>query len=175
MLKKSAVVGFDESGCYNNRKLDWAWIAQTAYVTLCFRATGRSSRVLEDKFGESLKNMVAVTDRHSAYFALNFLDHQVCLAHLLRELEYLNELDPTQNGSKDVSGLLRKAIHERSEHPADVIEKKAWLEKLDILLQANLLHLKDHFERMRKGLFKCRDYCSVLFKLTCIYMIVRVN
>ena len=158
MLKKSAVVGFDESGCYNNKKLDWAWIAQTAYVTLCFRATGRSSRVLEDKFGESLKNMVAVTDRHSAYFALNFLDHQVCLAHLLRELEYLTELDPTQNGSKDVAGLLRKAIHERNGHPADVIEKKAWLEKLDILLQANLLHLKDHFERMRKGLFKCRDY-----------------
>nr|WP_274289165.1 hypothetical protein [Prevotella corporis] len=55
MLKKSAVVGFDESGCYNNKKLNWAWIAQTAYITLCFRATGRSSKVLEDKFGESLK------------------------------------------------------------------------------------------------------------------------
>ena len=158
MLKKSTVVGFDESGCYNNKKLDWAWIAQTAYITLCFRATGRSSKVLEDKFGESLKNMVAVTDRHSVYFVLNFLDHQVCLAHLLRELEYLTELDPKQNWSKDVADLLRKAIHERNEHPTDVIEKKTWLEKLDTLLQVNLLHLKDHFERMRKGLFKCRDY-----------------
>ncbi len=158
MLKKSTVVGFDESGCYNNKKLDWAWIAQTAYITLCFRATGRSSKVLEDKFGDSLKNMVAVTDRHSAYFVLNFLDHQVCLAHLLRELEYLTELDPKQNWSKDVANLLRKAIHERNEHPTNVIEKKTWLEKLDVLLQANLLHLKDHFERLRKGLLKCRDY-----------------
>lgn len=34
MLKKSAVVGFDESGCYNNKKLNWAWIAQTAYITV---------------------------------------------------------------------------------------------------------------------------------------------
>ena len=158
MLKESAVVGFDESGCYNSKKLDWAWIAQTAYVTLCFRATGRSSKVLEGRFGDSLKNMVAVTDRHSAYFALNFLDHQVCLAHLLRELEYLTELDPEQNWSKDVADLLRKAIHERNVHPEEVIEKKTWLDKLDALLQANLLHLKDNFERLRKGLFKCRDY-----------------
>ena len=158
MLKKSAVAGFDESGCYNDEKLDWAWMAQTAYMTLCFRATGRSSKVLEGRFGDSLKNMVSVTDRHSAYFALNFLDHQVCLAHLLRELEYLTELDPEQNWSKDAADLLRKAIHERNGHPEDIIEKETWLDKLDALLQAYLLHLKDNFERLRKGLFKCRDY-----------------
>ena len=34
----------------------------------------------------------------------------------------------------------------------------SWLDKLDALLQVNLLHLKDNFERLRKGLFKCRDY-----------------
>lgn len=158
MLKESPVVGFDESGCYNNKKLDWAWIAQTAYVTLCFRATGRASKVLEDKFGDALKNMIAVTDRHSAYFVLDFLDHQVCLAHLLRELEYLTELDTGQNWSKEVADLFRKAIHERNAHPTEIIEKKGWMEKLDKLLQANLLHLKENFERLRKGLVKCRDY-----------------
>lgn len=46
MLRKSPIVGFDESGCYNNKKLDWAWIAQTTYLTLCFRAAGRSSKCL---------------------------------------------------------------------------------------------------------------------------------
>lgn len=158
MLRKSPVVGFDESGCYNNKKLDWAWIAQTAYITLCFRATGRASKVLEDKFGDALRNMVAVTDRHSAYFVLDFLNHQVCLAHLLRELEYLTELDSSQRWSKDVAELLRGAIHARNKRPTDVIEKKSWIEKLDELLKANLLHLKNDFERLRKGLVKCRDY-----------------
>ena len=158
MLKKSHVVGFDESGCYNNKKLDWAWIAQTAYVTLCFRATGRASKVLEDKFGDALKNMVAVTDRHNAYFVLDFLDHQVCLAHLLRELEYLTELDKSQQWSKRVAELLREAIHERNIRPTETIEKNPWLEKLDRLLKADLLHLMDNFERLRKGLVKCRDY-----------------
>ena len=37
-IMSSSVVGFDESGCYCNKKLDWAWIAQTVYYTLLFRA-----------------------------------------------------------------------------------------------------------------------------------------
>lgn len=84
-ISNSSVVGFDESGCYCNKRLDWSWIAQTVYHTLVFRASGRSGQVLEDMFGDALKNMTAVTDRHSAYFALNFISHQICLAHILLE------------------------------------------------------------------------------------------
>lgn len=53
-IMSSSVVGFDESGCYCNKHLDWAWIAQTVYYTLLFRADGRSSKVLADKFGAVL-------------------------------------------------------------------------------------------------------------------------
>lgn len=63
MIKESAVVGFDESGCYTNGKLNWSWIAQTTYLTLVFRGAGRGAKVLEERFGDSLKNMVAVTNR----------------------------------------------------------------------------------------------------------------
>ena len=74
--------------------------------------------------------MVAVTDRHSAYFTLNFLNHQVCVAHLLRELQYLNELDT----------------------------KQQWLIKFDRLLTENLEHMAEQFGQLKKGLIKCRDY-----------------
>ena len=67
-IMSSNVVGFDESGCYCNKRLDWAWIAQTVYYTLLFRANGRGSKELTDRFGDSLERMTAVTDRHSAYF-----------------------------------------------------------------------------------------------------------
>lgn len=95
-ISESPIVGFDESGCYCNKRLDWSWIAQTVYYTLVFQASGRSGKVLDDMFGDMLKNMTAVTDRHSAYFALNFLNHQICLAHILRQTEYLCELDTKQ-------------------------------------------------------------------------------
>jgi transposase len=157
-IMKSAVVGFDESGLYCNRKLDWTWIAQTVYFTLYFHGSGRSHKELEERFGSSLERMVAVTDRHSAYFTLNFLDHQVCMAHLLRELQYLGELDKEQQWSKNVESLLQEAVHERNENPQAVIDKEPWLLRLDTLLMENLEHMKEQFGQLKKGLIKCRHY-----------------
>ena len=157
-IMKSVVVGFDESGLYCNKKLDWTWIAQTVYFTLLFHGSGRSHKELESRFGNSLERMVAVTDRHSAYFVLNFLNHQVCVAHLLRELQYLNELDTEQQWSRNVENLLQQAVHERNENPQAVIDKQPWLIKLDGLLTENLEHMAEQFGGLKKGLIKCRDY-----------------
>ena len=157
-IMTSSVVGFDESGCYCNKRLDWAWIAQTVYYTLLFRANGRGSKVLEDKFGDSLERMTAVTDRHSAYFAIHFLNHQVCLAHLLRELQYLSELNPKQNWAEQIAELFREAIHKRNANPIDIIDKVPWIERLDGLLKQNVNKLGKKFETLKKGLTKCRDY-----------------
>lgn len=157
-IMSSSVVGFDESGCYCNSRLDWSWIAQTVYHTLVFRASGRSGKVLEDMFGDTLKHMTAVTDRHSAYFALNFISHQICLAHILREVQYLNELDDRQQWSVELQTLLREAIHERNQNPDKVIDTSPWIKRLDNILKQSVEHLKDDFRRLRNGLIKCRDY-----------------
>jgi transposase len=103
--------------------------------------------------------MVAVTDRHSAYFTLNFLNHQVCVAHLLRELQYLNELDTEQQWSRNVESLLQQAVHERNENPQAVIDKQPWLTKSGLLLQfpqrklrrAGLWRLYDHAPDVSQG------------------------
>lgn len=158
LIKESAVVGFDESGCYVNGKLNWSWIAQTTYLTLVFRGAGRGAKVLEERFGDSLKNMVAVTDRHSAYFAIDFLDNQICLAHLLRNLEYLNDIDKEQAWAKGVQALLREAIHLRNERPTEIIPKENWLTRLDDLLKKNLDNLRKEFNELKRGIIKCRDY-----------------
>lgn len=157
-IRQSAVVGFDESGCYCNKKLDWAWIAQTVYFTLVFRGSGRAGKELEDRFGDALERMIAVTDRHSAYFALNFLDHQVCLAHLLRECQYLNELDVEQAWSESVETLFQEAIHERNQKPTESIDSTPWLQRLDKLLDENISKLNEKFAVFQRGLLKCRDY-----------------
>ena len=157
-IMKSAVVGFDESGLYCNKKLDWTWIAQTVYFTLLFHGNGRSHKELESRFGNSLERMVTVTDRHSAYFTLNFLNHQVCVAHLLRELQYLNELDTEQQWSRNVESLLQQAVHKRNENPQAVIDKQPWLTKLDRLLTENLEHMAEQFGKLKNGLIRCRDY-----------------
>lgn len=157
-IMHTAVVGFDESGCYCNKRLDWAWIAQTVYYTLLFHGRSRKGEELETRFGDSLERMTAVTDRHSAYFALHFLNHQVCLAHLLRECQYLNELDKEQQWSRSVERLLQEAIHERNQHPTKSISAVPWLERLDKLIDENLSKLNEKFVTFKNGLLKCRDY-----------------
>lgn len=157
-IMQSAVVGFDESGCYCNNRLDWAWIAQTVYFTLLFHGNSRKGQELEERFGDSLERMTAVTDRHSAYFALHFLNHQVCLAHLLRECQYLNELDTHQTWSKSVESLLQEAIHERNQQPSQSLDIRPWLKRLDELMDENLSKLNDKFTTFKNGLLKCRDY-----------------
>ena len=57
-----------------------------------------------------------------------------------------------------MQSLLREAIHERNVRPEEVISKGPWLDRLDKLLAKNLTHLKEDFERLRKGLVKVRDY-----------------
>ena len=65
----------------------------------------------------------------------------------------MTELDPKQQWSKDVASLFRQAIHERNTRSNEIIDKRTWL---DDLLKGNLLHLRDNFEKLRKGLAKCR-------------------
>ena len=60
--------------------------------------------------------------------------------------------------TKTLRKKFRQAIHERNTRPNDIIDKRTWLDKLDELLRVNLLHLRANFERLRKGLAKCRDY-----------------
>ena len=114
--------------------------------------------ILADKFGDSLKRMTAVTDRHSAYFALNFLNHQVCLAHLLRELQYLSELNTRQSWSCKIADLLRAAIHERKSHPTAIINKTTWTERLENLLSQDIEKLGKPFRTFRNGMEKHKDY-----------------
>lgn len=72
----------------------------------------------------TITRVMSVSDRHNAYFALNFLDHQVCLAHLLRECQYLNEIDKEQQWSESVESLLQEAIHERNGKPQEPIDTR---------------------------------------------------
>ena len=128
---------------------------QASFCTECGESLKDAQKVLDYT---GLKNMVAVTDRHSAYFAINFLSHQVCLAHLLREIQYLNELDKNQKRSKDLENLLQEAIHYRNEHPTEIVDTQSWLDRPDSILQQNVEHLKEGFGILKNGLIKCRDY-----------------
>ena len=77
---------------------------------------------------------------------------------MLRELQYLSELDTEQEWSGNVTSLFREAINERNTNPNDVIDNVSWIERLDNLLKQKIEGLGKKFITFKKGLVKCRNY-----------------
>ena len=80
-----------------------------------FQSESRGQKVIDSKFPKGLPYSTLVTDRYQSYFKMNVKDHQVCLAHLLRNAEYLNELDSNQDWSRRFIQLIEYSINLRRE------------------------------------------------------------
>lgn len=157
-ISDSKVVNFDETGVYCMKRLDWVWIASTPKETLVFREQNRRAECLERKFGDSMTDMIAVTDRHSSYFKLGFKNNQVCLVHLLRNLQYLEDLDSKDPWPKAVARVLLDAMEERKANPGVVLSSNIYRERLDRLLERDLTGAPKDFTKLRNGIERRKDY-----------------
>jgi len=160
-IEQAGVVGADETGEFVNKELHWAWTFQTPTMTYVFQDKSRGKRAVNRHFPNDLPNAVLITDRHSAYFTMDVKGHQVCIPHLLRNIQYLDELNKDQKWTGRLMKLLRDAIHlkktsEWKDITQDVV--KGFYERLDRLLSINLNNLHKDFNSLKKGLAKCRDY-----------------
>ena len=84
-------------------------------------------------------------------------DHQLCLAHLLRELTYLSEFDKNQKWSSPLKELFQEAIHKRKIMAWENIPREDLLKRLDDLLGEPLYELHEDFGRLQRSLRKHRD------------------
>ena len=161
LVEQARNVGGDETGLYVNGELHWGWVAQNKEATYIFQDRSRGKKALEKHFPDHFPNAVLESDRHSAYYGLNVAGHQVCTAHLLRNLEYLNEPDPVQTWSRDFQQLIRDALDvgkEAGGHPADQGKVMRLKERAAELLGRNLSSLHPEFERLRKGIAKWEEH-----------------
>lgn len=159
-IEEAEVAGADETGMYADGEHHWAWVFQNANLTYLFQDKSRGKAATKKHFPNDLPNTTIVTDRHSTYFKLDVKGHQVCIAHLLRNIQYLTELDKSQTWSTRLTELLREAIHLRKSKTFESVRKAAagFYERLDRLLEESTDHLHKDFNALKKGLSKCRDY-----------------
>ena len=112
-IELSPVVGADETGAAVGKQLHWNWIFQSPLLTYEYQLKSRGQEAIDSRFPNGLPNSTLVTDRLQSYFKMNVKDHQVCLAHLLRNAEYLNELDKKQDWSRRFIHLITHSIELR--------------------------------------------------------------
>jgi len=157
-IAHSQVVGADETGVSINGKNQWTWVWQNKKLTYVYQSPCRGKAAIYKEFPKGLPKAILVTDRHSSYFCIPVKDHQICLAHLLRELNYLNELNKKQTWSQRFLKLLRDAIHQRKTKKWENIPRQKFEQKLDELLNEPLWQYEEEFWGFRKALAKKKDY-----------------
>ena len=91
MVMKSPVVGTDETGGKLNGKKIWIWAWQNDRLTWLNGTNNRGYKTIEDNFPKGFKDAVLVHDCWKSHFQTDVQTHQLCTAHLLRELNYLDE------------------------------------------------------------------------------------
>ena len=84
--------------------------------------------------------------------------HQLCLAHLLRELIYPGELNKEQTWSCDMLELLRESIHTCKTTPFGEIDAGKFKDRFDLLLKKDLSALNPKYESLRKSLEKYKQH-----------------
>jgi len=87
----SKVNGGDETGMKLNGDKGWFWTIQGKLFTYIIASLNRGGKTLEKNFPNGFAFSVLVHDCWRSYFKVAALAHQICLAHLLRELNHIGE------------------------------------------------------------------------------------
>lgn len=107
---KSVFVGADETGVKVNGEKDWIWTWQNDDLTFITHSDNRGFNTIKDNFADGLPNTVLVHDRYAAHFKCEAMHHQICMAHILRDLQYLVELYPKNGWATEFKILVAQAL-----------------------------------------------------------------
>jgi len=91
LVINSPVVGSDETGGRLNGKRIWIWAWQNERFTWLRGTDNRGYKTIEESFPKGFTSAVLVHDCWRSHFQTDVQTHQLCTAHLLRELNYLEE------------------------------------------------------------------------------------
>ena len=157
-VEQSKVVGADETGEDINGELHWEWVFQTPKLTYIYSDKSRGKSAVDKHFENGLPNSILVTDRHSSYFNMSVADHQLCLAHVLRNLIFLTELDENQSWSTQLSELIREAIHKRKTEVWEEIDRNSIIDRFNKLLETCTDNLHQNIIALIKSLRKYKEH-----------------
>lgn len=109
-IRNSKVVGCDETGWRVEGKNDWMWIFRNETASYYKIDEHRSSEVVKGVLGEEYDGTV-ISDFYSAYEPITAGKKQKCLAHLLRDLKYGEQVEEGQETfSREVKEVVISAI-----------------------------------------------------------------
>lgn len=161
-IESSKIVGADETGAKVNGAKWWFWTWQNTKATYITATNNRAFDTVEQSFPNGFTEATLLSDRYGAQLKTKAKAHQICMAHLLRDLNYFIELSGTQIAAK-LKGLIQMALDLKKKMTSEEFKKTHPLKNYIIRKTTSLLkadHSKEHkkFQAFLKRLLKARMY-----------------
>ncbi len=163
--RKSTAVGSDETGMKVNGDKHWAWTWQNQEATFITITDNRGMKSITESFKTGFPNAVLVHDCWKSHFNTTALSHQLCIAHLLRDLNYLDERY-NHKWSRVCKTLFYAALQLEirmvtAEYYTTNPKRKSIEKRLDRLLDYTINKDLKELVTFQKRLIKYRDYLLV--------------
>jgi len=159
-ILRSKQVGSDETSVKVNSKKHWIWTWQTDSLTFLTTSESRGSQAIENIFPDGLPNGILNSDRWAAQLKTVAAGHQLCIAHLLRDLKYLEQLE-RNDWAKRLKELLKKSLNLKKRQAEYIRGDTVPLEleqELDILLEESIpKDINSKTLALQKSLIKHRN------------------
>ena len=161
-VEQAQYVGSDETGCKVNGEKYWFWTWQNNTLTFITCSKSRGAETVELAFPEGLPGTILGSDRWAAQLKCIAKEHQICMAHLLRDLNYVEQLHDSQ-WAKDLKVVIRDALLLKGEldekgYKPDVPARAAIENRLQQALVQNIPGGHHAATTLQKSLSKIQQY-----------------
>lgn len=167
-LAEAKIIGSDETGAKVNGDKAWIWVWQNPLNTYLVASKSRGYKTINNEWKDGFPIATLISDRLSAQLKTPALLHQVCLAHLLREIIFIEEVE-NHPFTHDFKELLIKIFefkkNQKSNYSVASLETSSYEEKINELL-AICISKKDYPKTttFQKSMIRVRNYI-----LPCLY------
>jgi transposase len=152
----------DETGLRVGKKNWWLWVFHNADSAAFVADASRAKRVVEAFLG-GFRPDYWVSDRYGGQLGWAGVDHQFCLAHLIRDAQYAEDCGDGVFATKLIHLLKRACRIGRRRQRLTDSTLKVYLWRLETALDAALALVPAHAagEKLRKAVLKARPHLFV--------------
>jgi len=141
-IAEAEVAGFDETGLRVAGKLHWVHCARTDKYTLITCHAKRGTKGIDDAGVLKRFRGIAVHDAWAPYDTYTDVDHQLCCAHALRELQAIADTAPAEaewcwaEQAADALVAMQRLVTESVDAGVDAVDVEALEEQVTVARQA---------------------------------------
>lgn len=147
-IESAEIVGADETGAKMNGEKWWFWTWQNNSTTYITASDNRGFKTVQNHFPNGFENATLLSDRYGAHLKTKAKAHQICISHLIRDINYLIELTGTAI-MKKLKQLLELAMHLKNHLEPDEFKKTHPVKNYILRNTVKLLNM-DHSNEHKK-------------------------